>query len=138
MVGTSDVSPDAVVAIRALIDRCSDRFDTDDHDGYADCFADDAVFVMGDGRTILGHAQLREFAQTWHESNPGPVRHVNSEHEFQQDGSQVLGWCHVSVDFIDGASQEPVRFERWYHDRYADINGKWRIANRAVMNSREK
>src|SRR5262245_4739139 len=120
------------LAIQELCARYCHTIDSQDSDGWADCFTADGVFAF-DGKAIQGRAALREYAEV--HARVLRCRHLTLNHLYEVHGDRATG---VSTTVVTLATEGGYKIlgQAAYEDRLVKEDGRWRIASRKLRTDR--
>ena len=107
--------------------------DSHQSEAFADLFATDGSFELGDVRRIEGRAALTQFIDELRESSGGrKQRHFVVNEMIEIDGGVATARSYVTAwSLIDGESPALTALAR-YDDEFKRENGRWRFARRRV------
>jgi uncharacterized protein (TIGR02246 family) len=120
------------LAIQELCARYCHTIDSQDSEGWADCFTADGVFAF-DGKAIQGRAALREYAEV--HARVLRCRHLTLNHLYEVRGDKATG---VSTTVVTLATEGGYKIlgQAGYEDRLVKEDGRWRIASRKLRTDR--
>src|SRR5262245_34755201 len=120
------------LAIQELCARYCHTIDSQDSDGWADCFTADGAFEF-DGWAVQGHAALREYAEV--HTRFLRCRHMTLNLLYAVRGATATG---TSTTVVTLATEGGYRIvgQGAYEDRLVKEGGRWRIAYRRVRTDR--
>lgn len=114
--------------IRQLAHNYCHGIDKRDRDRLLAVFADDAVWILAEGVTPTGHAEIAQMLdQIW--AGHQLTHHWTANHVIEVVGDRATGLCDVdsTVRAVDG---EWRRAAASYRDVYVQVDGTWRISRR--------
>ncbi|WP_165912895.1 nuclear transport factor 2 family protein [Tamaricihabitans halophyticus] len=111
-----------------LYGRYAQAIDANDGDRWIECWLPEATFVPGvgaatAGRPIVGHAQLRSFAERRPDDYPR-ARILTTNHTFEQASDHIAGRCYGLVVDVGGDRPE-LAAHVVYHDEIVRYEGRW-------------
>ena len=120
------------LAIQELCARSCHTIDSQDSEGWADCFTDQGVFEF-EGWAIRGRAALREYAEV--HARVLRCRHLTLNHLYDVRGDTATG---TSATVVTLATQGGYKIlgQGAYEDRLVKEVDGWRIAYRRVRTDR--
>src|SRR5262245_29935142 len=120
------------LAIRELCARYCHTIDSQDSEGWAQCFTADGVFEF-DGWAIQGRPALREYAEVHAQVLRG--RHLTLNHLYEVRGDTATGTSTTVVTLATPGGYK-ILGQGAYEDRLVKEVGGWRIAYRRVATDR--
>jgi uncharacterized protein (TIGR02246 family) len=120
------------LAIQELCARYCHTIDSQDSDGWADCFTPDGSFEF-DGWAIVGRDALREYAEV--HTRFMRCRHMTVNHLYEVRGETASGTS-TTVVTLATAGGYKILGQAAYHDRLVKEGGRWRIAVRRLRTDR--
>jgi uncharacterized protein (TIGR02246 family) len=120
------------LAVQELCARYCHAIDSQDADGWADCFTPDGVFEF-DGWAITGRDALREYADV--HTRFMRCRHLTLNHLYEVHGDSATGNSTTVVTLATEGGYK-ILGQAAYHDNLVKQEGRWRIAARRLRNDR--
>ena len=128
----SEVStPTAHDSIRALIHRYADAVVRRDQDQWGSCWAADAKWHLGPGRSVDGREAI---VGLWVKAMSGfaaVVQMVNNS-EIHVTGDTATGRCYIHEHFCRANGVVGILLA-YYDDTYVKVDGEWRFASRELV-----
>jgi hypothetical protein len=118
------------LAIQELCSRYCHTIDSQDSEGWAQCFTKDGIFEF-DGWAIRGHDALKEYAEV--HARVMRCRHLTLNHLYQIRGDEAQGRS-TTVVTLATAGGYKILGQGAYEDRLTRQGGSWRIVHRRVAN----
>jgi hypothetical protein len=118
------------LAIQELCSRYCHTIDSQDSEGWAQCFTNDGIFEF-DGWAIRGHDALKEYAEV--HARVMRCRHLTLNHLYQVRGDEAQGRS-TTVVTLATAGGYKILGQGAYEDRLTKKGGSWRIIHRRVAN----
>ena len=116
-------------AIMDLMARYNHAADSGDAEGFADTFADDALFE-GSMKTARGRAELIEVIRSTPPDRP--ARHWNNNILIEGDGDDATAKVYL-LRFDVSSAPPTIIGGGVYHDVLKRIDGRWRFTHRKVV-----
>ena len=120
------------LAIQELCARYCHTIDSQDSDGWADCFTASGVFEF-DGWAIQGRAALREYAEV--HARVMRCRHLTLNHLYEVEGDTATGTSATVVTLATPGGYK-ILGQGAYEDRLIKEARRWWIAYRRVQTDR--
>jgi uncharacterized protein (TIGR02246 family) len=120
------------LAIQELCSRYCHTIDTQDAEGWADCFTPDGAFEV-DGSEVRGHAALREYAEV--HARVMRCRHMTVNHLYEVRGDHATGRATTVVTLATEGGYK-IFGQAGYEDRLVKQNGRWLIEHRSCTTDR--
>ena len=120
------------LAIQELCARYCHTIDSQDSEGWADCFTDNGVFEF-DGWAIQGREALREYAEV--HARALRCRHLTLNHLYEIRGDTATGTSSTVVTLATPGGYK-ILGQGAYEDRLVKEADRWRIAYRRVRTDR--
>lgn len=118
-------------AIAALVHRYADAVVRRDKDQWEACWAQDARWQLGPGRSVEGRADIVDL---WVKAMSGfaaVVQMVNNG-AVHVDGSAATGRWYIN-EHVVRANGAPGLLLAYYDDMYVLVNGDWLFASRSLV-----
>ena len=120
------------LAIQELCARYCHTIDSQDSDGWADCFTPDGMFEF-DGWAIAGRAALREYADV--HTQFMRCRHMTVNHLYEVHGDQATGTSTTVVTLATEGGYK-ILGQSAYFDTLTKQDGGWRFVARRLKTDR--
>jgi uncharacterized protein (TIGR02246 family) len=120
------------LAIQELCARYCHTIDSQDSEGWAQCFTADGAFEF-DGSVVRGHDALREYADV--HARVMRCRHMTLNHLYEVEGQAATGHSTTVVTLATPGGYKILGQGR-YDDRLVKQDGKWRFVHRRVNTDR--
>jgi uncharacterized protein (TIGR02246 family) len=120
------------LAIQELCALYCHTIDSQDAEGWADCFVPDGAFEF-DGSVIRGRAALKEYAEV--HARVMRCRHMTLNHLYDVRGHEATGTSTTVVALATDAGYR-ILGQGEYKDRLAKREGKWHFVHRRVDTDR--
>ena len=120
------------LAIQELCARYCLTIDSQDCEGWADCFAPDGCFEF-DGSVIRGRAALQEYAAV--HARVMRTRHMTVNHLYEVHGHEATGRS-TTVCTLATTGGYKIFGQGEYNDRLLKLDGQWRFVHRRVETDR--
>jgi uncharacterized protein (TIGR02246 family) len=120
------------LAIQELCARYCHTIDSQDSDGWADCFTPDGFFEF-DGWAIAGRDALREYAEV--HARLMRCRHMTVNCLYEVQGDIATGTSTTVVTLATEGGYK-ILGQGAYHDRLVRQGGRWLIAARCLRTDR--
>src|SRR5215472_9001529 len=111
------------LAIQELCARYCQTIDSQDSDGWADCFVEDGAFEF-DGWAIRGRAALREYAEV--HARHMRYRHMTVNCLYEVNGNEATGRATTVVTLATEGGFK-ILGQGGYQDRLVKRGGRWLI-----------
>ena len=118
-------------AIAALVHRYADAVVRRDPPQWAACWAEDARWHLGPGRSVEGRDAITELWAKAMGQFAAVVQTVNNS-EVHVTGATATGRCYINEHFrrMNG---DPGMLLAYYDDTYVCIDGDWLFSSRALV-----
>jgi uncharacterized protein (TIGR02246 family) len=118
-------------AIADLLHTYADAVVRRDGDRWASCWAEDARWVLGPGREVVGRDEIVDL---WHKAMGGFTAVVQLVHNgtVALDGDRGSGRWYISEHFRRTGGEVGILLAH-YDDTYVREGGAWRFASRALV-----
>jgi SnoaL-like domain len=116
------------LAIQELCARYCQTIDSQDSDGWADCFVEEGAFEF-DGWAIRGRAALREYAEV--HARHMRYRHMTVNCLYEVNGNQATGRATTVVTLATEGGFK-ILGQGGYQDRLVKQDGRWLIELRRL------
>jgi uncharacterized protein (TIGR02246 family) len=120
------------LAIQDLCARYCHTIDSQDSDGWADCFTPEGIFEF-DGWAIQGRTALREYAEV--HTRFMRCRHMTLNHLYHVRGDNATGTSTTVVTLATEGGYK-ILGTGAYHDHLVKEGGRWLIASRRIRTDR--
>ncbi len=117
--------------VEELVHRYADAVVRRDADQWGSCWTEDARWVLGPTRDVVGRPAIVELWTKAMGTFDAVVQNVlNGEVRF--DGSTAMGRWYI-LEHFRRASGEPGMLMAYYDDTYALVDGAWLFTSRALV-----
>ena len=120
------------LAIQELCARYCHTIDSQDSDGWAECFTADGVFEF-DGEQLVGRDALRRYADV--HTRVMRSRHMTVNHLYEVDGAVATGTSTTVVTLATSGGYK-IMGQAVYHDEMVKRDGQWLINARRFRTDR--
>jgi uncharacterized protein (TIGR02246 family) len=120
------------LAIAELCSRYCQTIDSQDSEGWAQCFTPDGAFEF-DGHVVRGHTALRAYADA--HTRVMRARHMTLNHLYEVHGDRAGGRATTVVSIATPGGYK-IMGQGAYHDDLVKRDGAWKISHRRVVNDR--
>jgi uncharacterized protein (TIGR02246 family) len=120
------------LAIQELCARYCHTIDSQDSDGWAECFTPDGAFEF-DGWAVAGRAALREYAAV--HAQFIRCRHMTVNHLYDVDGDSASGTSTTVVTLATEGGNK-ILGQSAYFDTLIKLEGRWRFVARRLETDR--